>query len=481
MAWRTSFRGLGFGPESLGGRLVQRIAPRARAGSALPAGVPLDHRHWVLASAALVLALVGQAMLPSSASVFATDRGQRLVRLQLPESARQPIAAQPDPRLSLVDGSYIALGEAKHWVSARVGDGETLSQVFNRNGFSTAECLELLARSAHRKQLVRLLPGEWIGLRRDADGRLASLQFDDDQGGRLQIDIASDGSVSERAVGGDVETRVRMAAGTIKGSLFGAADEAGVDDATILEMAKVFGYDIDFAQDLRAGDRFALVYEERYRDGERISGGNVLAASFVNRGKRYDALRFTVPGSDRAEYYDRQGRILRKAFIRTPVAFTRISSRFASARRHPILGRIRAHQGVDYAAARGTPVIAAADGRISAAGWRGGYGNTLVIDHGRGQSTLYGHLSRFAKGSRAGARVRQGEVIGYVGMTGLATGPHLHYEFRLHGVHRDPLKVTLPPPQPLVASLMPRFQQATRGYADQLDIAESRFTTLAAR
>ncbi len=463
--------------SSVGQSVKRRLAPGAGAA----AGVSLDHRHWLLVAAVVGLTVLAQAMLPSSASVFGTDRSHRLVRLQLPDTARVPIAALPDQRLALVDGTYVALGEADQWVSARVEGGETLTQVFARHGISTAQCLALLGKTRHRNSLIRLLPGERIGLRRSADHRLASLQFDDDQGGRLQLDISADGSVTERAIGGAVETRVRMAAGTIEGSLFGAADHAGISDGTVLAMAKVFAYDIDFAQDLRVGDRFSLVYEERYRDGELISGGDILAASFVNRGKRFDALRFTAPGSGRAEYYDHQGRILRKAFIRTPVAFTRISSRFSSGRKHPILGRIRAHQGVDYAAPRGTPVIAAADGRIASAGWQGGYGNAIVIDHGRGQSTLYGHLSRFAKGSRRGARISQGTVIGYVGMTGLATGPHLHYEFRLNGVHRDPLTVTMPPPQPLLASLMPKFRQATQTYADQLSLAESRFAHLAAR
>ncbi|MGD9582431.1 MAG: peptidoglycan DD-metalloendopeptidase family protein [Lysobacterales bacterium] len=477
MAWKARFRGLGRLMRSAGQNVKRRLAPSVGAAD----GVRLDHRHWLLVAAVAALAVIAQAMLPSSASVFGGDGSHRVVRLQLPDSARTPIADLPDSRLALIDGSYVALGEASQWVSARVADGETLTQVFARHGFSTAQCLALLGKTRHRDSLVRLLPGERIGLRRAANGRLAGVQFDDDQGGRQQIDVSADGSLNERAIGGPVETRIRMAAGSIEGSLFGAADAAGINDATVLAMAKVFAYDIDFAQDLRVGDRFSLVYEERYRDGERISGGDILAASFVNRGKRYDALRFTVPGSDRAEYYDSQGRILRKAFIRTPVAFTRISSRFSGGRKHPILGRIRAHQGVDYAAPSGTPVIAAADGRIASAGRQGGYGNAVVIDHGRGQSTLYGHLSRFAKASRRGARVSQGTVIGYVGMTGLATGPHLHYEFRLNGVHRDPLKVTMPPPQPLLARLMPAFRQATQSYSDQLSLAESRFAHLAAR
>ncbi|MCS6921057.1 MAG: M23 family metallopeptidase, partial [Elioraea sp.] len=217
-----------------------------------------------------------------------------------------------------------------------------------------------------------------------------------------------------------------------------------------------------------AGDRFALVYEQPFRDGEPAGPPALLAVSFVNRGKRFDAVRFTR-GDGTVAYFNAEGRPLRKAFLRTPVEFTRISSRFALARRHPILGRMRAHRGVDYAAPVGTPVRAAGDGRIVALGPRGGYGRTIVIDHGRRITTLYAHLSRFAPGLRLGSRVRQGQTIGFVGMTGLATGPHLHYEFRIDGVHRNPLTVPLPAAAPLVGAELQAFRRAAQPWLAQIE------------
>jgi len=211
-----------------------------------------------------------------------------------------------------------------------------------------------------------------------------------------------------------------------------------------------------------------------------VPGGDIIAATFMNRGRRYDALRYQKADGS-IEYYDQAGRPLRKAFIRTPVEFSRISSRFSSARRHPILGTVRAHKGVDYAAPSGTTIMAASDGRITFAGWKTGYGRVVIIDHGRGHSTLYAHMSGFGKAAKVGVRVRQGDNIGYVGMTGLATAPHLHYEFRINGVHRDPLKVTLPPPEPLPSALMAQFRAATTPYIRQLAQVEQRSTTVAQR
>src|SRR5690606_28363930 len=256
-----------------------------------------------------------------------------------------------------------------------------------------------------------------------------------------------------------------------RSSLFAAGAEAGMDDAVILELAKVFGYDIDFAQDLRTGDRFSVVYDEVYRDGERLRGGEVLAATFVNQGRRYSAFRYRFEDG-RTAYYDAEGRPMKKSFLRMPIEFARISSRFTSARKHPVLGRVRAHKGVDYAANSGTPIMAAGDGKVFFAGWQNGYGRTIILDHGRGYTTLYGHMSRLGK-YKTGQRVRQGDVIGYVGATGLATGPHLHYEFRVAGVHRDPLKVTLPKPEPLPAQELARFRLQVAPMLAQLELLDS--------
>lgn len=440
-----------------------------------------SRERWVISALAATLILLALVVTRGwsggiSQSQAATTEWSPI---QLPSaSVALPTDIHDDHRLAFMQGIYVPLSEAEQWTAVTVESGQTLGTIFSGEGIPTAQMHHVLSKMPEPSALTRLAPGEHLGIRRDESGQLTGIQFDAVGEGRIQVELNKDGSVSEQKIAGTVEKRVRVASGVIEGSLFAAGDAAGLSDATILKMAKVFSYDIDFAQSLRKGDRFAVVYEDRYRNGEPISGGEILGAFFINRGKRYDALRFESPDGT-VEYYDNNGRPLRKAFIRTPVEFTRISSRFTSSRRHPILGALRAHQGVDYAAPSGTPIIAAASGTFVSVGWKGGYGNTIVIDHGKGHTTLYGHMSRFAAGSKRGQRVSQGTVIGYVGKTGLATGPHLHYEFRIGGVHRDPLKLTLPPPEPLPKSLLASFNQRTLGLISQLASADARYAPLA--
>ena len=224
------------------------------------------------------------------------------------------------------------------------------------------------------------------------------------------------------------DVSVATAAGVIDSSLFEAGQRVGLSDNLIMQMAEIFGWDVDFALDIRAGDRFALVFEEQFKDGEKIGEGPIIAAEFINLGRRIRAVRYVDP-EGKTDYFSPDGRSMRKAFLRTPVNFARISSRFSFSRRHPILHKMRAHRGVDYAAPRGTAVKASGDGRVIFASRKGGYGRTIIIRHGSAYTTLYAHLARFSKGVRPGKRVEQGQVIGYVGSTGLATGPHLHYEY----------------------------------------------------
>ena len=234
-----------------------------------------------------------------------------------------------------------------------------------------------------------------------------------------------------------------------------------------MNLAGIFAWDIDFVLDIRQGDQFSVIFEEFWRDGARVAEGEILAAEFVNQGERYRALRYEVPDG-RVDYFTPDGRSVRKAFVRAPLAFSRISSNFNPRRRHPKLNTIRAHKGVDYAAPTGTPVKAAGDGKIIFRGRKGGYGNTVIVQHGGNITTLYAHLSRFSK-RRNGSRVGQGQVIGYVGATGLATGPHLHYEYRRHGVHLNPRTVKLPDAEPLAADLRADFDAHARSLLQQLD------------
>jgi murein DD-endopeptidase MepM/ murein hydrolase activator NlpD len=257
-----------------------------------------------------------------------------------------------------------------------------------------------------------------------------------------------------------VETRIRTATATIDSSLFQAAESADISDIVALKLANVFAWDIDFVLDIREGDRFTAEYEQIYQDGKYIRDGEVLAAEFINNGKVYRAVRF-VSDAGNVGYYTPDGKAMRKAFLRAPVEFTRVSSVFNPHRKHPILNLIRGHMGTDYAAPTGTPVHAAGDGRVSFEGRRGGYGNALILAHNNSVSTLYGHLSRFATRLRIGTHVQQGDVIGYVGMTGLATGPHLHYEYLVNGVHRNPQTVQLPGAEPLHADALQHFRSVT--------------------
>ncbi len=372
-------------------------------------------------------------------------------------------------RASLLQAEAAA-SASDQWSTVAVRSGETLGHVFARMGLSSAQMHQILESCEHTKRLNRLMPGQELDFEIE-DARVQRLRFM--VGDNLEVQVQHDG---ERYVSSTkevaLERRVRDASGSIHRSLFLDGERAGLSDALIIELAQVFAWDIDFALDIRAGDRFSVIFEEIYRDGEKLRDGNILAAAFVNNGKRFDAVRM-VHEDGKAEYFGSEGRNLKQAFMRTPLKFSRISSGFSLSRRHPILGVMRAHRGVDYAAPTGTPIRATGDGKITFRGAKSGYGNTIVVDHRGGYQTLYAHLSRFEPKARHGQRVRQGEVIGYVGMTGLATAPHLHYEFRINGVHRNPLTVDLPKADPLRGAELARFQAESSAVLARLAMIES--------
>ncbi|MDX8402204.1 MAG: peptidoglycan DD-metalloendopeptidase family protein, partial [Mariprofundaceae bacterium] len=298
-----------------------------------------------------------------------------------------------------------------------------------------------------------------VEYRIDAEHRLVLTRDDD---GAWQA------SVHER----QVFVRRRIASGVIHDSLFVAAQAAGLDDRTTMNLVDIFAWDIDFARDIQPGDRFRVLYEERFDAEGHELGSRILAAEFVNRGQRFRAVRF-----ERADgavgYYTPDGRSMRKNYLKAPLKFTRISSRFTAARKHPVLGYTRAHRGVDYAAPAGTAVHAVGEGRVIFAGWKGGYGRFVLIRHSnRIHSTAYAHLRAFARGIRRGAHVRQGQVIGYVGMSGLATGPHLHFEFRVRGRAVNPLAIRRQPASPVPKAEMARFRERTAPLIARLNEAE---------
>lgn len=436
-------------------------------------------RHWLALGAAITFAICVLGILPGLADAKREEAIVSLVSTQLelpplPERAELDVAT-----LTADEAMNLALqGEADGWHSAVVESGDTLAALFARQGFSPRDLNRALEAQQVQEIAGRLRPGKRIAFFAPEAGRLHKLLFDNSDTSRVLVHLDEADGVREEILERQLQYRVEQATGQIDSSLFAAAEDAGLSNVMVLKVAKVLGYDIDFAQDLRIGDRFHVIYEQVYDNGHKVRDGDVLAVSFINRGTRYVALRHVHPDG-KIEYYDQDGRPLRKEFLRTPVDFTRISSRFNLARKHPVLNRVRAHRGVDYAAPTGTPVYAAGAGRITFRGRQGGYGNTVIIDHGRGYTTLYAHLSRFHGNASVGSRVRQGDIIGYVGMTGLATGPHLHYEFRVKGMHRDPLTVTLPKPEPLKGRALERFRRDSAALAGQLERLEA-LRTLAA-
>ncbi len=362
------------------------------------------------------------------------------------------------------------------WKRVEIKTGDNLSGIFNRLGLSPQSLQAVLSTGDDAKLLASLFPGQILEFQ-TYGGRLKALRYEPAIGDLLQITRKGDGFVSS-FTHPKPETREAVASGTIESSLFSAGEKAGMSDKLIMEMAGIFGWDIDFALDIRAGDSFKVVYQEQFKDGRKVGSGPILAAEFTNQGKTVHAVRYTT-ADGKSDYYSKSGTSMRKEFLRTPLKFTRISSRFSMARMNPILHKVRPHEGVDYAAPIGTPVKATGDGVVAFVGRKGGYGRAIILRHTGRFSTLYGHLSRYARHLRRGQRVRQGQVIGYVGMSGLATGPHLHYEFRINGVHHDPLTVALPRAPGIPKSQIAQFQASTAPLLAELDRPEANGQNLA--
>ena len=359
---------------------------------------------------------------------------------------------------------------AKQWREFKVKSGDNLAKLFDRASIKPQQLHEMMKLGKDVKQLTQIYPKDILRVLSDDDGNLQALRYEIDHENYLIVERKDDGQLMANTYKHDIETRTTHASGVIDTSLFLAGQEAGVSQSIIMELAGIFGWDIDFALDIRTGDRFTLVYEEIFRNGEKIKDGNILVAEFINDGKIYKAVRYTNPETSRAEYFTPDGKSMRKAFLRSPVNFTRISSGFTTSRYHPVLHKFRSHKGVDYAAKRGTPILASGDGKVIHKGNKGGYGRTIIIQHGSQYSTLYAHLNGYHKNLRVGSKVKQGQTIGYLGSSGLATGPHLHYEFRVNGVHRNPLTVRLPIAKPVPERYLADFELSTAPMLAQLEL-----------
>ncbi len=367
------------------------------------------------------------------------------------------------------------LGDTLEFVVRR---NDTLDRIFRQLKLSLNDLATIRGVPGVRESLDRLRPGDTIKLTHD-DGVVYSLTRRISETEILSVKRGEEGFAAE-VISTPVEVRTMRAHGTIQSSLFVAARSAGVSADLIMRLANdIFGWKIDFALEIQPGDSFDLVYEQKYRDGQYIGDGNILAADFINQGRLHRAVYFQSTDGKVAGYFGPDGRSMKRQFLRAPLDFTRISSNFNPSRRHPILNTIRAHKGVDYAAATGTVIKAAGEGRIAFLGTKGGYGRVVILEHGAGISTLYGHMSRFVKGMHNGQRVSQGQTIGYVGSSGAATGPHLHYEYRVNGVHKNPRTVPLPDAKPIPDQYMAEFQQQSGVLMADLDRARAGAVTAA--
>ena len=368
----------------------------------------------------------------------------------------------------------VEVSEAElYWESVKVKSGDNLALIFKRKRLSARMLHNIMSLGGDTAILKHLEPGQEIRFLFE-DGQFEALQYNVDLTDILYVRRLGD-IYSAEMLETVLETKVKTASGTIRDSLFLSGISAGLSDNMIMQLVNLYGWDIDFAMEVRKGDEFHIIYEERYKDGKKVQDGPILAAEFINRGKSFKAVRYTHTDGH-SDYYAMNGDSMRKAFLRTPIEFSRISSRFSLGRKHPIFNKIRAHRGVDYAAPTGTPVRAAGDGVIKLAARKGGYGRTIIIQHGGRYTTLYGHLSRYAQGIRGGKHVKQGQITGYVGMTGLATGPHLHYEFRVNGVNRNPLTVKLPKALRISDELMDEFKLQTEPLLVQLNSINNKTT-----
>jgi len=381
-----------------------------------------------------------------------------------------PLPAQ-DPALQ---GEIIETSETMDvpsWESVIIKSGDTLASIFSKKGISSTTTHKIATLNEQTRKLRYIQPGDEIKLLLDEQRQLRQMKYIPDITRTLLIQRNDDQAFTSQIINYQLDAYPVYREGVIDSSLFEAAANADIPEDVIMDLVAIFGWDIDFSLDIRSGDRFGIVYEELYKDDVKIRNGRILSANFINKSKTYRAVYYTDP-SGSSDYYAPDGKSMRKAFLRSPVKFSRISSRFSNKRWHPVLSKWRSHKGVDYAAARGTPIRASGDGKIIFVGRKGGYGRHVVIRHGGRYTTAYGHLHRYAKGTRSGKKVKQGQIIGYVGSSGLATGPHLHYEFRVNGVHRNPLTVKLPEAQPVNAAYLDNFKEQTQVYLSMLRLME---------
>lgn len=415
--------------------------------------------HLMLASVLSVVLVVTMALTPDG-----TAHGARILPVPTQESPLQLIPHSPSdsPFADLVAPNLSQRDSTVEWTNLEVQSGDNLSALFTKVGLSAQDMYRVLNSNEEAKVLNRLFPGYQLSFHIPEEGTLHQLKvFKSPLEGYLFT--LKDAAYEVEPIIRIPEVRTTYKEGVINDSLFMAAKRANIPAISIMEMADIFGGVIDFILDPRDGDSFSILYQEKYLDGQFIGNGDIIAAQFTNQGKQYVAVRYTNDHGD-VGYYSPEGESMRKAFLRTPLDVFRISSNFNLRRKHPILNTIRAHKGTDYAAPKGTPVRATSDGVVTWAARNGSFGKLVVIQHRGEFETKYAHLNDYASGVKKGSRVRQGDIIGYVGQTGGATGPHLHYEFLIRGVHKDPRTIVhqLPQAVSLDPIELPRFKEQTK-------------------
>jgi murein DD-endopeptidase MepM/ murein hydrolase activator NlpD len=407
-------------------------------------------------------------LLPIAVGMLAYTAFEQLpepTTVNLPQQIEQPVLDPSDIAKTI----EIQPGNTVDFMVLR---DHTLERIFRLLRIDLNDLAAIRALPEAHRYLDNLQPGERIAIT-ELDGALQRLSRRINETAMLNIERDADG-FDLQVTSTPVDNHVTTVHGVIDSSLFASGRAAGLSADLIMRLANdIFGWDIDFALEIRPNDEFTVVYEQKYRDGHYLGDGRVLAAEFVNDNRAYRAVFYESPDGKVADYFTPEGNSMRKQFLRAPVDFKYISSNFNPRRLHPILNIRRAHQGVDYAAATGTPIKASGDGRVSFIGVKGGYGKAIILEHGGSVSTLYAHLSRYSKELRPGTRVRQGEVIGYVGSTGTATASHLHYEYRVNGTHKNPRTVVLPDAKPIPVGYRAAFTAASGDLLMQLDKAKS--------
>jgi len=420
--------------------------------------LPKKHKLLILG---LVSAIVGLAFLPSEKATASKDNSANA--LEIGKRYELQVKVDGNEKLTELNSEQAAEKLPEYdFVDHKVKNGDNLAIIFKRAGFSAKTLHKLINTNAETRKLTKIHPGEVLSFATSEDGSLAQLRYVISKTDTLFVTLNDEGNYDTAIDSKEIETLTKTAGGEISNNFWTSAIAAGLSERQIMNFADIFGWDVDFANDIRKNDQFGLIYESHYVDGEFIGTGKIIAAEFINQGQRFAAIRHTD-----GNFYTPEGRSMKKAFLRAPVNFKYISSSFNPKRLHPVTGQVRAHRGIDYAARTGTPVVASGNGKVIKAGYSKYNGNYVFISHGTQYVTKYLHLNK--KLVKTGQKVKQGDKIGTVGSTGRVTGAHLHYEFLVNGVHRNPKTVKLPKSEPLPRSELAKFKPIADNFIAQLE------------